>query len=324
MQTDSITAETPSPSGPGVVRTAFDVFTRDEVREYSHRSDWRGAGLLAHCWGSILLIWVVCVAIPHPLIWLVSVVLIGTRQLGLGVIGHDAAHYLLFNNRKANDWAAQWFCNRPLLGASIVPYRIYHLRHHQFTQQTEDPDLVLSAPFPASRASLRRKLIRDLTGRTGFKQHTAAVRGFFAAKEAAAGIDWGKGLRRIGPNVAINAVFLAGFALAGAWYLYFFLWVVPYFTWELLVSRIRNIGEHAVVPDNNDRLRNTRTTLIGPLARAFLAPYFVNFHLEHHLLVSAPCYRLSGMHRALLQKGLAARMEIQPGYDAVLRLAASG
>ena len=98
--------------------------------------------------------------------------------------------------------------------------------------------------------------------------------------------------------------------------------MLPNRTWELLVARIRNIGEHAVVPDNDDRLRNTRTTLAGPLTRAFIAPYYVNYHLEHHLVVSAPCYRLPDVHRALLRKGLGERMEIRDSYLTVLRMAA--
>jgi fatty acid desaturase len=36
-----------------------------------------------------------------------------------------------------------------------------------------------------------------------------------------------------------------------------------------------------------------------------------------------PCWRLPAAHRALLATGLRERMEIQPGYAAVLRLAAS-
>jgi len=40
----------------------------------------------------------------------------------------------------------------------------YHLAHHAHTQQENDPDLVLSAPFPTTRASYRRKFWRDITG----------------------------------------------------------------------------------------------------------------------------------------------------------------
>ena len=46
----------------------------------------------------------------------------------------------------------------------LVQYRTYHLGHHKFAQQAEDPDLGLSAPFPITRLSLRRKIVRDLTG----------------------------------------------------------------------------------------------------------------------------------------------------------------
>ena len=46
----------------------------------------------------------------------------------------------------------------------LTVYWPYHLQRHRFVQQSEDPDLVLSAPFPDSRASLRRKLMHDLTG----------------------------------------------------------------------------------------------------------------------------------------------------------------
>ena len=44
-------------------------------------------------------------------------------------------------------------------------YRPYHLTHHKYTEQPEDPDLVLSRPFPVTKGSLVRKFVRDLTGR---------------------------------------------------------------------------------------------------------------------------------------------------------------
>ena len=39
----------------------------------------------------------------------------------------------------------------------------------------------------------------------------------------------------------------AGLAAAGYWWLYPVLWLLPLVTWYQLVSRIRNIAEHAVV-----------------------------------------------------------------------------
>lgn len=59
--------------------------------------------------------------------------------------------------------------------------------------------------------------------------------------------------------------------------------------WMMVITRIRNIAEHAVVPDSDDPLRNTRTTEVNLIERIFIAPYFVNYHLEHHLLFYIPC-----------------------------------
>ncbi len=35
------------------------------------------------------------------------------------------------------------------------------------------------------------------------------------------------------------------------------------------------------------------------LERLFIAPYYVNYHLEHHLLFYVPCYNLPRVHRIL-------------------------
>jgi fatty acid desaturase len=102
------------------------------------------------------------------------------------------------------------------------------------------------------------------------------------------------------------------------------MWLLPLATWYQLVSRIRNIAEHAVVPDNDDPLRNTRTTYANPLIRLLVAPYWVNYHLEHHLFMFVPCWRLPQAHRALLDGGHRLSMELKPGYLAVLKAATTG
>jgi fatty acid desaturase len=104
---------------------------------------------------------------------------------------------------------------------------------------------------------------------------------------------------------------------------FFLLWVLPFFVWFPMITRIRNIAEHAVVPDNDDPFRNARTTKANWLWRAAVAPYWVNYHVEHHLLMWVPCYNLPAFHALLLKKGFGSKMEIQPNYLAVLRLATS-
>lgn len=294
-----------------------DFLSAGEIRSLRVVNPWAAWWGILHCWGVILATWVAVGLWTHPLAVLLGILIIGTRQLGLGVLNHDAAHFTLFDNKALNDWVAEWLLNRPLLGGSVIGYRKYHLGHHKFTQQPNDPDLYLSKPFPVEAASLRRKIIRDLTGQTGFKQYGATIRDAFRGETAA--LAFSRGMSRLGPNIAINLLFLTGFAVAGKWYLYFLLWWVPALTWNRFVTRLRNIAEHGAVPDDDDRLRNTRTVIANVLERAFIAPYRVNYHLEHHLLVSCPFYRLPKMHRLLTARGLGPRMEIRRGYRDMLR-----
>lgn len=278
---------------------------------------WQAWWAIIHCWAVILGTWIVVSIWTNPFTVLFGIVIIGTRQLGLGVLSHDAAHYTLLQNRSLNDWVAQWLMNRPLLGGAIDTYRKTHLGHHQYTQQPNDPDLGLSKPFPIARSSLLRKIIRDLTGQTGFKQYGGSIRAAFSG--VTTGERLRNGVNRLGGNILINMAFLAGFTIAGHWYLYFLLWWVPALTWNRFVTRLRNIAEHGAVPDDDDRLRNTRTTLANWFERAFIAPYRVNYHLEHHLLVSCPFYRLPRVHQLLMNKGLGSSMEIRRGYRDMLR-----
>ena len=89
---------------------------------------------------------------PNPLTWLIAVMVVGARQLGLAILMHEAAHGGIHTNKAINEWVGQWLCAVPV-GADLASYRSYHLQHHKFTQQPEDPDLSLSAPFPITKES---------------------------------------------------------------------------------------------------------------------------------------------------------------------------
>ena len=141
------------------------VFTPEEWHHLTTRSSWRGMWLLVHAWGTVAAAIALVALWPNPLTWLIAVMVVGARQLGLAILMHEAAHGGIHANKAINEWVGQWLCAVPV-GADLASYRSYHLQHHKFTQQPEDPDLSLSAPFPISKESYTRKAIRDLAGQT--------------------------------------------------------------------------------------------------------------------------------------------------------------
>ncbi|MDD9731572.1 fatty acid desaturase family protein [Mameliella sp. AT18] len=301
--------------------------TTEEIRSLSARSDLWGAVLLLHCWALILGALGVFLWWPNALTFVLAVMVIGSRQLGLAILMHEAAHNALFKSRKLNEFAGVWLCGAPIL-ADLASYRHYHLMHHRHTQTEKDPDLRLSKPFPTTRASLRRKLIRDITGQTGIKQRAAQV--MFALRlvgetEGVSSQDLAQAFH--GPvltrALVANGVLFAVFWALGGWWLWVALWLLPLLTWFQMVLRIRNIAEHGAVEFSEDPLRNTRTTLAGPLERLFLAPYWVNYHLEHHLVMHVPAHNLPRLHAMLRDKGVTGRMMLAEGYAQVLRAASA-
>jgi fatty acid desaturase len=293
-----------------------DFFTQQEWAPLAARSSWKGVALVLHCWaviglaGAMVILW--------PITLPLGVVIIGARQLGLAILMHDAAHGALHPDRGFNDWLGEWPC-----GGGLIAYRNYHLQHHKYAQQGEDPDLGLSAPFPISRASLRRKIVRDLTGQTWFKQRFGRLVARLRARQEGTWAVLADEVRRQRRWLIVNALAIAAFTALGAWWGWFAVWLLPRATWFQLVTRLRNIAEHALVAkDEPDPLLHARTTGATWLERAVIAPYYVNYHCEHHMFMHVPCWNLPRVSRRLQAKGVFPRMRRADGYLAVLGAAA--
>lgn len=299
------------------------IFTPEEWARLSSHSQWIGPGLVVFAWAVIIGAAALFIAAPNPATYILAVMLIGARQLGLAILEHEAAHGGLHPNQKLNDWLSEWFCGAAI-GSSLKRYRPYHLTHHKYTEQPEDPDKGLSAPFPITRRSMTRKFLRDLTGQTFFKQRIMP-----AVKRIQRAL---KGEKAKPPRVAdrpvlrfwiVNGAAIALLTAFGYWWVWPALWLVPLATWFPFVTRLRSIAEHAMVKTEEDPFSHARTTLANPIERLFIAPFWVHYHCEHHLFMYAPCYRLPGIHRELVKRGYGDRMQITRGYAEVLKRCAS-
>jgi fatty acid desaturase len=336
-----------------------EIFASDDWAAITRVSGARGIWLVVHSW---LVVALTAFAGAwawdyHPLAGLlatpVALAILGGRQLGLAILMHDGAHGLLHTNRKTNNFLGQWLTGAAT-GSDLHAYRTYHLTHHKFTQQPEDPDLSLSAPFPTSRASLWRKVVRDLTGQTFFKQRTAqfgfAIKGVKAMlrggglgdskRSTVAGTPFNKAAgttagisapmkdgaaaavavaKTVGRFLGVQVILLTISLILWGW-TPFLLWLAAMATTFQLFLRIRNIAEHAcTTTGSDDPFSHARTTRANWIERTTVAPYWVNFHSEHHLFMGVPCYHLSRAHALLGAGGYHPRMTIAPGYAALLR-----
>ena len=300
----------------------LDLLSKEELKVIRKKRDWINVVSVSLNWLQIIAAMALFFYFPNVLTFLLSVVVIGSRQFALAVLAHDGAHNLLFFNEKINDFTSQWLCAFPLFSDNR-PYRPYHLAHHRFTESENDPDLSLSAPFPITKASFRRKVIRDLTGQTGFRRYSIALKSIFSSEAD----DFKGKIKKISDKISgffiSNLVIFSLIAIFSHWSIYFLLWWIPAFTYYSLIVRIRNIAEHSVTPGDTN-LNNTRTTKASLLTRYLLVPHHVNFHLEHHLFTNCPWYNLPKVHEMLKGEPLRDKMCIEESYFSVLRKATSG
>ncbi len=328
-------SSTPPDLPPETRRKTSELFTHEEIRMLSQRSDLMGLLAVGFTWTVIVatfaaLVWASFepswIAVPA---FVLGFAVLGGRHLGLAILHHEAAHRTLFKTRWLNDAVGDWLCARPTWN-DLRKYRAHHFIHHRRTNQPDDPDLSLIQPFPTTRASLARKFRRDIVGLTGIKYlfgralMDAGILKWTVANELVwlprDGRRWWsypyEFVKNAGGMLLTNALLFATCRASGHSWLYF-VWVLSYVTPFPLFLRIRSIAEHAGTERGRDMFRNTRTTHAGFLARATVAPIRVNFHIEHHVLPSVPYYRLPRMHRMLRERGAVAA---PPTYAKVLEL----
>jgi fatty acid desaturase len=309
---------------------AEDYLPRERLAELRRISAMRSLGAIAFTWACIIACFWAYAAVG-PISLLASWFVMSGRHLALAILMHDGAHGLLLRNKGWNDRIGRWLMSYPML-ADMSLYRAIHFQHHRHTWTERDPDLGLATDLPITRASFRRKMLRDLSGQTAYVRYRIIWRhaaGLDPVGRGLEGKSLGSVLREFAKNergrgfLITHTLLLGALILSGIPEAYLLVWWLPSWTGFSVVLRLRSITEHSCIGDPSDPLRNARTTLVPGWLRFFVAPHHVNYHLEHHLFMTVPHYNLPRAHRLLREAGKLQGAEVAPSYFSVLRTATS-
>ena len=260
--------------------------------------------------GQTFLVLAGAVRIHHPVTWALAFLLMGRAHAQFASLMHEAAHRTLFRHKGANDFVGTWFLGYPAM-TSTKAYRRVHMAHHRREFGPDEPDKPLYANYPVSRASLRRKLLRDATGRTGVRLLRNQMRGVRSPDPRVRGTLF----RMLGVQVVLAAVS----CVTGHPFLYPLLWVLPYLTVWRVINRLRSIAEHGGMREDDDRRFTTHSVAQHPVAMFFMVPYKIGYHMAHHVDAGVPFRNLPEYHRLLHEANyLDATLEY-PNYPALWR-----
>jgi fatty acid desaturase len=266
------------------------------------------------CYGQNILILAAAVHINHIATWLIAFLLMGRMHAQFASLMHEAAHRLLFKHRGANDWVGNWLLGFPVI-TSTPAYRRVHMAHHREEFGPDEPDIPLYANYPITAESFRRKLVRDATGQTGIKLFRNQLRGFRSPDVRVR--------RTLLKMTLVQVIVIAAFFAVGHPWLYLTMFVLPYFTLWRVINRLRSIAEHGGLRADDDRRIATHSVVQHPIARFYLVPYNIGFHLAHHVDAGVPFRHLPKYHALLRDTRYVDDSYEYPSYGALWK-AASG
>jgi fatty acid desaturase len=97
----------------------------EQLASLRQLSEWKGFALVVHAWAVIFGAIALVALFPNPLSYILAVMLIGSRQLGLAILMHEGAHRCFSRNEGRNLAVSQWFCAYPIF-ADTLAYRRDH------------------------------------------------------------------------------------------------------------------------------------------------------------------------------------------------------
>jgi fatty acid desaturase len=278
---------------------------RAELREIA---DLRNVGTVIATWAQALGTIGLAVWIGHPLAYVAAFLLMGPAFARFAILGHEAAHKLLFTNKAWNDRIGRWVVSYPAF-VPLDAYRRGHFAHHKDEFGPAEPDLNLYNGYPITRDSFRRKLWRDARGTSGWKN----LKGLWFAFRSETG-------RPVATRIALAQLPLIVAAIAvGRWWLYPLLWLAPWMTVWRVINRLRSIAEHGGMERSKDRRRTTHHVHQTWLARFWMVPLNTGWHLAHHVDMGTPFRNLPKLHAELEQAGWVTPDFTYPSYRALWR-----
>ncbi len=278
---------------------------RAELREID---DLRNVGSVVLAVGQPIVTIGAAVWIGHPLAYLAAFVLMGPAFARLAILGHEAAHKLLFTNKRWNDAIGRWVLSYPAF-VPLDAYRRGHFAHHKDEFGPNEPDMNLYNGYPITEASFRRKMWRDARGSSGWKN----LKGLLGALRS-------KGSRNIAVRILVMQLpILAVAILIGRWWVYPLLWLGPWMTSWRVINRLRSIAEHGGMQRSKDRRQTTHHVQQTWLARFWMVPFNTGWHLAHHVDMGVPWRKLPQLHAELERAGWVTPDLTYPTYRALWR-----
>ena len=288
------------------------LLSSEELRVLSQLEPARVIRDIALLWAQIVAAWVAVAMWPHWWVVVLAVVVIGTRNYALHVIGHDGIHRRLHPDPKTNDLLNDLLVFGPECAITHLNGQ-NHMLHHRLLANDVDPD---RHKYTSSDKTTWWQMFLYLTGLRGLGP---LWRNVFLRERVKAKREGSYSLRDLLILLGWQSALIVGLTLGIGWWAYPVLWMLPVYVFTYCGDQIRFFLEHAhPEPDETADQKRLITYTSNPLERALFAPMNMNYHAVHHLWTSIPYYNLRIADEMVRQRPEAAGMIWRKSYVAAL------
>ncbi len=244
--------------------------------------------------------------------------LMGRAHAQFASLMHEAAHRLLFSNRRANDLVGRWLLGYPSFtptdalppGAHGPPPRGVRARRARHPAVRRLPDHRRRVIAPQADPRRRRAAPAGSCSRAQLRGCTRPTSRSGRTIWKILGVPGGAARRapsRPAPGGCTRCC-----------------WLRPYLTVWRVINRLRSIAEHGGMQRSKDRRSTTHSVRQHPVARFLLVPYHIGWHLAHHVDSGVPFRNLPTLPPRSARGRLRRRHHRVPQLPRPLAGAASG
>lgn len=298
------------------VQGELSVNAKQEILELSGARPGRFITELILNWCAIALIISAGVYFSNIFVTMACILLMGKRQMVLGLLLHEQVHRLGLRN-KYGDWIVNIFVAYPIVVTTVEDYAKVHLMHHKYFFTRQDPDFIRKSgkdwTFPMSLSAMLKIILRDLSGINTIQ----LIRGKTAPKHVAE-------FQRKHPSPRwLRWVFYALVAivltLIQGWAVFLIYWIVPLLTSTQLCIRWIAVTEHQYNIENADSRDVTPLIILKWWQKLLMPDLNFAMHIYHHEHPGLSYSNLPKVHAIYQREGLVDESAVFHGQRAYLK-----